>query len=961
MYLMEKQGILPIVIEREGYEGVRRIGQTLAEDICLVTGQKPSVLDETALESPEKRKKLIFCATWGKSALLEQLHQKGIWKEQQIAGKREVFSIQLLENPFPGVEQALVIAGSDKRGTIYGMFHLSEYLGVTPLVYWGDAAPAKNPQAEIREDICCVSREPSVKYRGFFINDEWPCFGNWVNEHFGGFCADAYRYVFEFLLRMKGNYLWPAMWTSSFPLDGPGSANEELADMYGVIIGYSHHEPCLRASEEWDKVKGKDTPYGCEWNFATNEKGLLQYWTDALKRSGKYENIITIGMRGERDSSMLGEDATVEENIALLKKIITKQRELIKQYVNEDLKAVPQMLALYKEVEAYFYGDEKTPGLKDWKELEDVICMLCEDNFGHMRTLPTEEMRKHKGGYGMYYHLDYHGGPISYEWVDSTPLSKIWDQMCTAYEYGVRELWIVNVGDLKLHEVPLWYFMELAWDFEKWGSSNPESYIEFRKKWAEECFPKAGKEVQQMAGQVLREYMELAHLRRPESLNEEVYHPCHELEADRMLERAQELEQLSGKVWGSLPEEERAGYYSMVHFSTLAYCNLLQMHLYAGKNRHYAEQGRPVANWYGQLSGDCMERDRRLAAEFASFAGGKWSGMELAPHIGFRKWNEDGCRYPVLCHVEPVKKPRLSVSRADEERVCVKNYGTPEVITVEDFIWEGTESVLLEAANDGIGRLEYQVVFEEEAPDWLKVEPMRGRIEQLQRITLTCDRSKISSERQKTRFLIKALDTEVAVEVSAAGRSRESLPERTWLPKKHLLSIPAEGYFENRKTDRGAFRIMKENGCYESAVRVFPATAEFSEQEEAPEVGYRFLIPERGTYRVELIVSPNNSSVAGKAMRVRAFSSGEEKEVLLLPDTFQAGDHRDGDWCRGVLRQRRNVCTEFFWEAGVQQLFLKAVEPGFALQRLYIYPSEEGRRESYLGPELSAHTPESNS
>ena len=219
MYLMEKQGILPIVIEREGYEGVRRIGQTLAEDICLVTGQKPSVLDETALESPEKRKKLIFCATWGKSALLEQLHQKGIWKEQQIAGKREVFSIQLLENPFPGVEQALVIAGSDKRGTIYGMFHLSEYLGVTPLVYWGDAAPAKNPQAEIREDICCVSREPSVKYRGFFINDEWPCFGNWVNEHFGGFCADAYRYVFEFLLRMKGNYLWPAMWTSSFPLD----------------------------------------------------------------------------------------------------------------------------------------------------------------------------------------------------------------------------------------------------------------------------------------------------------------------------------------------------------------------------------------------------------------------------------------------------------------------------------------------------------------------------------------------------------------------------------------------------------------------------------------------------------------------------------------------------------------------------------------------------------------------
>ncbi|HBA46332.1 MAG TPA: hypothetical protein DCZ91_00725 [Lachnospiraceae bacterium] len=421
--------------------------------------------------------------------------------------------------PWEGIDRVLLICGSDKRGTIYGMFALSEYIGVSPFSFWGDAEPARRDRIILHQDIETVSKEPSVKYRGFFINDEWPCFGNWVTEHFGGFNSKAYEFVFEFLLRLKGNYLWPAMWSASFPLDGPGSANEELADLYGVVIGYSHHEPCLRASEEWDKVRGEGSRYGNQWNFRTNEEGLLRYWEDGLKRSGKYEHIITVGMRGERDTSVLGADS-LEENITLLKNIITKQRKLIERYVKpeycgnpehmgeccgnqerggessrnseyygeicenpeqdeesrrnseynegscnysehnreQDSATIPQLLALYKEVEPYFYGDAHTPGLKDWGGLDGVTCMFCEDNYGYMRTLPEADIRGHKGGFGMYYHLDYHGGPVSYEWVDSTPLSQIWEQMSEAYEYGVREAWMVNVGDLKFHEVPLSFF-----------------------------------------------------------------------------------------------------------------------------------------------------------------------------------------------------------------------------------------------------------------------------------------------------------------------------------------------------------------------------------------------------------------------------------------------------------------------------------------------------------------------
>lgn len=958
MRIAEDGIAVPILVENCAYEGIKRIADTVAEDICLVTGVKPERISEETLQKSGMCKRIIFCGTLGHSRLLEELERRKALDVSQIQGKSEVFALKLLEKPFPGVEQALVICGSDKRGTIYGMFTLSEYLGVTPLVYWGDVAPAKRPEATLDSDIEMTSKEPSVRFRGFFINDEWPCFGTWVTSHFGDFNADAYKYVFEFLLRMKGNYMWPAMWTASFPLDGPGSANEELADIYGVVMGYSHHEPCLRASEEWDKVRGEGSRYGNAWNFYTNEQGLLNYWEDSLRRSGGYENIITIGMRGERDSSMLGDDATVEENVALLKDIIRKQRSLIQKCVNEDLAQVPQMLALYKEVEAYFYGDENVPGLKDWEELDGVICMLCEDNFGHMRTLPTEEIRGRKGGFGMYYHFDYHGGPISYEWLDSTPLSKTWEQMCTAYEYGIRDLWIVNVGDLKLHEVPLTYFMALAYDFEKWGSGNPESYREFTDKWAESCFPEAEAGVRKAAGKVLTDYIDLAHLRRPEALNEKIYHACHYLEADRMLEKVSATEQLSEKVMRELPPQERDGYYSMVHFPASALTNLLKMHLYAAKNHHYAKQGRPAANRYGALVRECIERDRRLGEAFAAFQEGKWSGMELAPHIGFTKWNEDGCKYPYVCGVEPVEKPRMSVSRADEESVYVKNYGSPSVIEVNDFLGEGCDKVFLEVSNDGAGVLRYRITPQSGAcPEWLEISPAEGQVADLQRIALCCHRRKLPAEPQCVRLLVEDGETEVFVDVRAKGLDSEALPNHTWLPVKGVLCIAAEGYCAKTDTEKGSFQVLSGYGKYGSAVKVFPATADFSEGETAPELTYRFLIPEEGLYRVELLAAPTNSAVNRRAIRIKVGSGeGERRIATLVPEDFRAGDHRDARWCSGVLDQIRVTSVELPFRRGVQQLTVGALEAGTVLERIRICRVSVKLPESYLGPELSACT-----
>lgn len=989
-----------MVVEHGGYEGVRRIARKVAEDVGKVMGAVPKVVSPEEL-SEEKASQIILCATLGKSPLVEKLAKAGLvdvkgFTRADGSMKREVYEVRMLsvhsdvifggnsggeaveEAASPGTEgnrQVLLICGSDKRGTIYGMFSLSEYIGVSPLCYWGDAEPLRRDTLVIKEDIEVLSKEPSVKYRGFFINDEWPCFGSWVMEHFGGFNAKAYEYVFELLLRMKGNYLWPAMWTASFPLDGPGSENEELADIYGVVMGYSHHEPCLRASEEWDKVRGEGTKYGNEWNFYTNEEGLLNYWEDSLKRSGGYENIITIGMRGERDSSMLGPDATVGENINLLKRIITKQKELIQKHVRRENGEVPMLLALYKEVEPYFYGDAKTPGLKDWEGLDGVTCMLCEDNFGYVRTLPTEDIRNRRGGFGMYYHFDYHGAPISYEWVDCTPFSRIWEQMGQVYEYGIRDVWIVNVGDLKFHEVPLCYFLDIAYDFERWGYGNPNSYVEYTKQWVERTFPSASCSTRDKIGEVLTEYTRINSLRRPESLHAGIYHPCHFEETDRMLAEAEEVEKKSLQVMEEL--EDPTAYYSMIHYPAMASMNVLKMHLYAGKNHLYAKQGRTAANLYGELARECMRKDREYVKEWGIFKNGKWNGMQMEQHIGFTRWNDDDYRYPVIMTVEPAHKPRLCVSRKDDERIATKTFGAPMMVRIPDFQYAGCEKAVLEIANGGCGSLRYKISVkgiendkssscegENRLPEWLVVSPMEGEVETIQEVVVECRRALLPEKTQKVLLFVEDGDARVAVEIlgkAASGldcgdSAENKLPQRTFLERKGVISINAQHFCQSKGTPKGSFQVMEKYGKFGYGVKVFPSTAEFGETEEKPEVTYRFLVPEEGTYHVALFTAPTNSLVSGRSLNLLVRSGdGENIKAEILPSDYRGGDYGDGRWCAAALDQEHKTDVTLRLKAGVQELTVGALEAGTILEKLLIYKEGTTLPESYLGPEESSY------
>ena len=941
MFLTKNGTALPFVVEESAHAGVLRVAKKVIADVETVSGVRPALLRGKA-DAPH-----VLCATLGCSALADALIAEGkLPQAEEIRGKWECYVIAK-------VDGSLIILGSDKRGTEFGMFELSKYIGVSPLVYWGDADPLPCENIGLGDDICTVSKEPSVKYRGLFINDEWPCFGTWCMEHFGGVNAKMYDHVFELLLRLKGNYMWPAMWKSVFGEEGPGSLNEELADEYGIVVGNSHHEPCLRAGEEFKHSIKAGGKYGTDWNFVRNRDGITRFWVDGLKRSGKYEHLITIGMRGEDDSAMLGEDAGLRGNIEYLKDVITTQEALIQEHAGPKSKDQPRLLALYKEVEPVVYGNENVQGLKDWEGLTNTICMLCEDNHGFMRSLPTPEMtaalKARNCGWGMYYHVDYHGGPVSYEWMPSTPFSLLWEQMCLAYDSGIHDVWILNTGDLKGNEVSLAQFLDLAYDYEKWGSHDVLNWRKWVEQFVRSTFPGINDAEKAAVEQLLVDLYDLNGRRRPEALNASVYHPCHEGEAARMGELGKALWQASTALYENFAQPMKDAYYSMVHLPLTSSVNLLDMHLAAGRNAHYAAQARPVANQYADQVAEYVQADADLCAEYAAFRDGKWAGMEQEAHIGFTDWNEDGCKMPLRTYVYPWKEPRLSASRADDKRICGRVYFGPMVIPVDDFCDAGVNEVKLEIANAGVGELTWHIEGE---ADWLTVEPREGKTCDLDFVTLTCDRSKLTGEVQNCRLFILADDGRVAVDVSAKKRPANAQP--AYMPVKKVVTIEAHHFCEKHDAEGAGFRMLPGYGRSGNAMKLYPNTVAFQPDADAPSLTYRFFTEAEGEHICELWLTPTSPMQPGVPMRCTLAASGEKQLVTCVPADYRAGENSDPRWCHAMVNHIRKVKETIRCKAGVNEITLGAVDPNLSLERILIYPVGHEMPESYLGPKESA-------
>ncbi|WP_243159377.1 glycosyl hydrolase 115 family protein [Clostridium sp. SM-530-WT-3G] len=554
----------PIIIDNKGkdYKGLKLVADSFAEDVNLVSGIKCDVVTDInnlkymIIDTP-----VIIAGSIGNNEVIDLLIKNKVIDVSEIKGKRECYKIEVVDKPIENIKRAVVVIGSDKRGSIYGIYNISELMGVSPWVYFADVMPKKRDEIIFdKSELNKTSKEPSVKYRGFFLNDEWPSLGSWVTNTFGDFNELFYDKVFQLILRLKGNFMWPAMWSAVFSENGKSNplANAELANDYGIVMGTSHHESMFRAGEEWKNICNT---YGDNkaWDFRSNSDAISKFWEDGLKRNKNFESLITVGMRGEQDSALEG---TQEENIELLKKIILTQKEMLK---NQGLGNAPQVLTIYKEVEKYWYGTNDTNGLRNWDVLNDVTIMLADDNFANVRTLPAPREKDRKAGWGMYYHFDYHGGPISYEWVNTTPLEKIWEQMTMAYEYGVRDIWIVNVGDLKPMEFPLSYFMDLAYDFDKWGTNGLNKTDEYTKRWVKQQFgdfiSDNKDEIINGIADVLEGYTKMSGFRKPEVTYTTTYSYSNYNEAQRVLDMADKLESEAQKYYESASDKYKDSFY----------------------------------------------------------------------------------------------------------------------------------------------------------------------------------------------------------------------------------------------------------------------------------------------------------------------------------------------------------------------------------------------------------------
>lgn len=605
------------VDSRHEWQGVKWAVENLSEDFARVTGRRAPITGRPAGAT-------IIIGTIGREGFIEDyLSPEDL---SSLQGAREKYILKA------SGDGKVIIAGSDKRGTTYGIYALSAAIGVSPWYWWADVPSVHRDRIYILNGSY-TEGEPKVYYRGIFLNDEAPALTGWVNENTDGYKSGFYRRVFELLLRLKGNFLWPAMWDAAFYDDDP--LNMYYADEMGIIMGTSHHEPCARAQKEWHR-------YGSgPWDYNKNRRELMDFWRGGIERMKDTEDVVTIGMRGDGDMAM--EEGT---NIALLERIIRDQRRMIADVTGKPASETPQVWALYKEVQDYYDKGMRVP--------DDVTLLLCDDNWGNVRKLPAMDDAPRSGGYGMYYHFDYVGGPRNYKWLNCNQVERVWEQMNLCYEYGVRKLWVVNVGDLKPMEYPIQFFLDMAWDPE---AITPETIFDHTLKFAEDQFP--GSDAHEIA-EILSLYGKYARRVTPELLNARTYTFDYG-EWPKVLDEWNRLELRALRVLQSLDPKWEDAYYELVLFPIQAIQNVYEMYYSVAMNQK-ATTPQDINYWADRVE-TLYERDSLLCAFYNhELANGKWNHMMDQTHIGYRIWQEPrrqvmpevrrSDEQPYLCHLE---------------------------------------------------------------------------------------------------------------------------------------------------------------------------------------------------------------------------------------------------------------------------------------------------------------------
>ena len=600
--LLLTEGTVSIGIDAADAKAVAIAAQTLAADFGRVTGRQAQVVNTADAR--------ILVGTIGKSSFIDQLVKQKKIDGSQLKGKREKYIITMTDGQ-------LVIAGSDRRGTVYGIYELSEQMGVSPWYYWADVPVEQHQRIYINNGIY-TDGEPAVEFRGIFLNDEAPCLTSWVKNTFGTDYGDHrfYENVFELILRLRGNMMWPAMWGWAFYADDP--LNSKTADDMGIIMGTSHHEPMARNHQEYARHRGEWGP----WNYQKNEQKLNQFFREGIERMKGTEDMVTIGMRGDGDEAM-SKDADTK----LLENIIANQRRIIKEVTGKPAEKTTQVWALYKEVQDYYDAGLRVP--------DDVMILISDDNWGDIRRVPTAAERSRKGGWGIYYHVDYVGAPRNTKWLNVTQTQQMFEQLSLAYDFGIQRMWILNVGDLKPMEYPIQLFMDMAWSPKDYTVQTVTDHTRsffgsvFCNSIAEEATDIYNQNCQYMARVT------------PEMLDARTYN-VETGEWKQVADDYQRLELRALRLYEKVPAEARDFYRQLILFPVQAMANLYDMYYAQAMNQYLATNKNPDANAWADKVKDCFLRDSLLCVAYnTDIAGGKWNGMMIQKHIGYRSWNDD--------------------------------------------------------------------------------------------------------------------------------------------------------------------------------------------------------------------------------------------------------------------------------------------------------------------------------
>lgn len=601
---------LPILVSEEEDKGVLRAAANLADDFGKVTGTRAQLLHTISTSR-------MIIAGQQNSPFIRELMAKGLIPSSELKDKREKYMLKTITQPFPGVEEALIVAGSDKRGTIYGLYELSEQIGVSPWYDWADVPVEKHSHISIERGEY-TNGEPAVKIRGIFLNDEFPCLGNWVKNTYGADYGnhDFYERVFELILRLRGNFIWPAMWGWAFYADD--LLNSKTADEMGIIVGTSHHEPMGRNHQEWVRRRSE---YG-EWNYTANRETIDRFFREGIRRMKDTEDIVTIGMRGDGDEAM-----SEEADIELLQNIIANQRQIISEETGRPASETPQVWALYKEVLDYYDKGMEVPA--------DVTLLLCDDNWGNLRRVPDADKRDREGGWGLYYHVDYVGAPRNSKLLNCTPVQNMWEQLLTAADYGMDRLWVLNVGDLKPMEYPISLFMDMAWNPEKFRKTDVRQHT---KEFFAHQFGDAEKDEAARIFNLLCQYNGRV---TPEMLSKDTYN----LETGEWKSVTDEFIKLEAEAWRQyfrLSPAYRDAYMQFILFPVQLMANLYEMYYSQAMNHSLYVRGLSEANRWADEVKRCFARDAELMRYYnKELAGGKWDGMMTQKHIGYTDWNDD--------------------------------------------------------------------------------------------------------------------------------------------------------------------------------------------------------------------------------------------------------------------------------------------------------------------------------